>query len=292
MCVMQVSGQTYSYSPLNDSTLVWYTDNDIYPMGFHNHWQDSYFFTGVDTVIESSTYQIVYDPTGSAREHYIRMDTNERYYLSSYPGDGNFPFAKDILLYDFGARVGDTLYISPGDTLYHNDTLYYYVRSIDTILVNNSLRKRFTVTNNLYLMPGSSQTCQWIEGVGNATWGLLSFFTHDIGFGFSFCGLAKNGAMIYPSYVTTLCNTPSGVNELYNDAISVYPNPASDYLIVRSEGVSPTVSYRLYDMTGQPLISDTLSGNQIPLRNISSGVYVLLISEQTGKVSKLKIVKE
>lgn len=287
-----VSAQIYTYQPLNDTSLIWYTDNDIYPVHSHTHWQDSYHFTGADTIIGLGTYQIVYDSTGYAREHYILMDTNERYYLCHYPSDGNFLFSKDILLYDFNAMVGDTLYLSPTDTLYHNDTLYYYVQSIDTILVNNIFRKSLTITTNLDLLPWGNSSYQWIEGIGNAYFGLLSFFTHDIGFGFSFCGQAKSGVMIYPTYGTPLCNTTTGIGPVDPGHTSVYPVPASDHLFISYDVGAQPVSYKLYDVSGQQLLSSALSENNISLTNISPGIYILTITDGAGNMSLQKVVKE
>jgi len=74
---------------------------------------------------------------------------------------------------------------------------------------------------------------------------------------------------------------------LSNDNVSIFPNPASDYLhIEQSEAY---ISYvEIINLQGQVIKSQVILGNQctLDLSNVSAGVYILKIYTDSGFVVK------
>ena len=78
------------------------------------------------------------------------------------------------------------------------------------------------------------------------------------------------------------------VDEIDSDCISVYPNPASDYIKIDGDAIS----YEIFDMTGKRV--KTLSENveEIRVSNLYSGIYMMRIFMRDGNVVTKKIVKK
>jgi arabinogalactan endo-1,4-beta-galactosidase len=68
---------------------------------------------------------------------------------------------------------------------------------------------------------------------------------------------------------------------------SIYPNPASDYVNISSL-LPVTVSLELYTILGEKVMESTYSGTteRLDLNNLSKGIYILKIGEDSFKVIK------
>jgi len=90
----------------------------------------------------------------------------------------------------------------------------------------------------------------------------------------------------------TNCNLNVSVSTLVNtDKLQVFPNPASEYIIINS---SEKFSYQLYNLTGIKLQSGTASaGKKIMINDYPSGYYFLMCVTNNGErqVVKFNIVK-
>ena len=75
---------------------------------------------------------------------------------------------------------------------------------------------------------------------------------------------------------------------------TVYPNPASDYLVLRLVNY-PThdVSYQLFDSHGRLLLANELQGTEtsISTNNLPSATYFLSVLQHGKKVKSFKIIK-
>lgn len=69
--------------------------------------------------------------------------------------------------------------------------------------------------------------------------------------------------------------------------IILYPNPAGNYIYVKSSG-SERLSLSIYSTTGQVVLQGNFqSGEQIDISHFSSGLYMVKTDKQTIKFSKL-----
>ena len=65
---------------------------------------------------------------------------------------------------------------------------------------------------------------------------------------------------------------PTSIANQEQPTLQLYPNPASDYLIV--EGLDAGAVYSIYNISGQQLLSGEL-GDHIDLQNLSEGTYMM-----------------
>ncbi len=70
-------------------------------------------------------------------------------------------------------------------------------------------------------------------------------------------------------------------------SVSVYPNPASDYIRIKSQ--EPVLSYRLFDMQGRIITwgkpAEETMELELPIRRQPAGIYFLVVNE--GKAHKI-----
>ena len=69
--------------------------------------------------------------------------------------------------------------------------------------------------------------------------------------------------------------------------ISIYPNPVKEYIIINS---SEKISTQIFDINGK-LIRTTYE-KKTDLSDLESGIYLLRIIMQSGRVHHKKIIKE
>jgi hypothetical protein len=82
----------------------------------------------------------------------------------------------------------------------------------------------------------------------------------------------------------------TGIDEMKDFAVSIYPNPSRDVLFIHSE-IELFSSFELIDNQGRIVLSDKLNGNQtsIYLDAIAPGNYYLKIEERNILI---KVVKQ
>lgn len=89
-----------------------------------------------------------------------------------------------------------------------------------------------------------------------------------------------NGCTTNDSFIV---NAFVGINELADYAITVYPNPVSDYLVVESKKGNVT-GIKLMDASGKVISDLTKSGNMftVDVRQLAKGMYRLAITTTNG----------
>ncbi|PSK89250.1 T9SS type A sorting domain-containing protein [Taibaiella chishuiensis] len=77
------------------------------------------------------------------------------------------------------------------------------------------------------------------------------------------------------------------------NGMQVYPNPASDRLLIRIPGNETAVAV-VTDLAGRILLQPILTGglNQLDIRSLKPGLYFVAVSGPCGKTTNYKIVKE
>ncbi len=85
---------------------------------------------------------------------------------------------------------------------------------------------------------------------------------------------------------------PTGISETAQQStIKVYPNPATNELNWTADNHIEQV--RIFDVTGQKIIEIPINGNRMNTSKLSSGVYLLQLSNHTGRViSSQRFIKE
>ena len=82
-------------------------------------------------------------------------------------------------------------------------------------------------------------------------------------------------------------------NHIADIDISVFPNPAVNYLNVNISDLSKVKSYAMYDMSGKLLLQQEIISNQfeVSFSNFSSGNYLLIFKNDQQKLETLKVQK-
>ena len=82
-------------------------------------------------------------------------------------------------------------------------------------------------------------------------------------------------------------------NHIADIEISVFPNPAVNYLNVNISDLSKVKSYAMYDMSGKLLLQQEIISNQfeVSFSNFSSGNYLLIFKNDQQKLKTLKVQK-
>ena len=80
----------------------------------------------------------------------------------------------------------------------------------------------------------------------------------------------------------------TGVGEGEGNVVSVYPNPASDWVTVEGQGLQ---SATLFTLTGQRLLHETIQGESTRLHvgGLSTGLYLLQLTDTDGSVHIIKL---
>lgn len=82
----------------------------------------------------------------------------------------------------------------------------------------------------------------------------------------------------------------TGVNtENTGNLLNIYPNPASDYIIINTADVT---FVEIYDITGKNILSTvTTTDNKVDISHLSKGTYLVYLHTE-GKVTTSKLVKK
>lgn len=109
--------------------------------------------------------------------------------------------------------------------------------------------------------------------------------------GNNYYGTLGNGDLGTDQYQPQLVNTCSLSTDKFNkNKINSYPNPVQNSLFIDAD---ETQSYELYSILGSKISEGTLSvGNSIDCSNLTSGVYLLNLTNDLGNVSTVKFVKQ
>ncbi|MBU1720132.1 MAG: T9SS type A sorting domain-containing protein [Bacteroidetes bacterium] len=281
-----LSAQTSVYHHFPDSNAVWNYNYSLYCITGSADENFSVSFCG-DTAIGSEMYHKLAVPAvesysvgvcGSVSIGYkgaIRQDTAQRKVFWVEPSS-----TTEQLLYDFNWRVGDTI----SGVLESYDGWPDIVQSIDSVLIDDGFRKRWTINSNYNI--------SIIEGIGS-TYGLFEPSPGSIvDFpDYSLSCFQQNEQTLFPDS-TTACEliTNESPVEKEQARFHVFPNPSRGSLSVCCDS-KRIREVKISDLTGK-IILDEQAGNQktATIFNIPAGVYLLTIIDIEGTTTYEVIV--
>ena len=80
----------------------------------------------------------------------------------------------------------------------------------------------------------------------------------------------------------------SAVSDLQKESVSVYPNPAQNYISLKEE----FKSVQIYNVSGSMIMSIQENQSQIDVSGLASGVYFIMMKALNGEVMQSKFIKE
>ncbi|HET8809472.1 MAG TPA: peptide-N-glycosidase F-related protein [Flavobacteriaceae bacterium] len=97
----------------------------------------------------------------------------------------------------------------------------------------------------------------------------------------------------YVQYFTVASAGTAGIeDQTYTESIRVYPNPATNFFMIDVVGLAPPYNIRLVDILGKTVFQTKAQRQsiQIPTREFSAGLYMLIFQDSNGQKRVKKIV--
>lgn len=282
---MSTMAYSQDYFPFPDSNAIWneYSIHVEYPT---NVASKTRYGTIGDTIIENFEYSKIYrliDDTClniNNAEYFgaIREENKKIFALTIYHGD------EEILLYDFSAEEGDTVYSNAQFGYMANPVLISNIDSI--VLLDGTTRKRYWINGSLDEF--------WIEGIGSQagpftpiTDLLTNYYEPHLS-----CFKQNESAVYLNNYSCDKCFCSLGtpiieINGLQN-RIHIYPNPASTNIIIDFELNTESSITRLFNSNGK-LIESKLSNSfpiQMNIDYLPIGFYLIQIDTENLTFNK------
>lgn len=238
-----------------------------------------------DTIINGNKMHKVYIKTGLYdEEHYeaaIREDTlSGKLYVLYKDSEYEDP-QKEVLLMDFSVEEGDTVILPRWKSCYGE----MLVHVVDDIYYDEKGRKVIeTIT------PEYNCVIDWIEGIGcvsNAIFppvcGLYDAIWHPL------IRMFVGDSVVYD--FGSDCSVAIEEHNTLQEKCSIYPNPASSYLIIDLDQID-CLSYEIITQAGTVCQTSDLN-YCIDISNVPVGINYLIIKDEKGKViSFSKFVKK
>lgn len=238
----------------------------------------SYYRIQGDTLLGADTWSKLYryNENGNiAYEGALREDNARDVYFM--PADS----LQALKIYAFDIAAGDTVYnISCfNGSGWYTDTLR--VTTADSLDLNGAWYDRYTLSS---LNPERPTPLEWIEGIGS-TASLLRHITYvSISGEVRLSCFFNNNGLLYqysawgwPGSYTCY----AGLEESEGQSLTVYPNPVKDVLYLPF-GNFQDVSYSIINGAGLCIRKGKLSGNMLPVHDLSPGMYTLQIRDKMG----------
>ena len=174
----------------------------------------------------------------------------------------------ETLLYDFTASVGDTLcFGEPGAS--------FVLDSISMVQIGGFDRRKFWFGLEYDGLGNPRAKETWVEGIGS-DYGLLWSGYYGVYDGWH-CLLCfhQNGELVWQNPEYNTCTYPyDAVEESEDSEISVYPNPGSNILSIRT--ALQNASIEIYDLSGKLIHKQEITDNvtSINAEGWAAGAYV------------------
>lgn len=91
--------------------------------------------------------------------------------------------------------------------------------------------------------------------------------------------------MFYQSVLQVL-----GVSELEKDNVKIYPNPTTDFIYVKLSSKSKIEGAEIYDLSGKLVFRTKMESEQLDLRSLPQGVYMIVF--KNSDLKPIKIIKK
>jgi len=103
--------------------------------------------------------------------------------------------------------------------------------------------------------------------------------------------LINNKGWIITGYVyNSQCESALSVKELTKSQdLNIYPNPASDFIYIKN--LKDAENYKILDMSGRIVAQGKLDDNEIDIKNLQEGNYILQIKSKES-IKNFKFVKK
>lgn len=222
-------------------------------------------------------YNFRYETTSLAGAY--RNEDNQVYYRK-WNGTA---YGDEVLLYDYDLEEGD---------FFHDDDDHpMQVMEVSTITDNNGIARK-KISFEFIGLP--DETEYWIQGIGSDR-GFMYVgryepeYESDGEMYHMLCyHIGENLIYINPEY--NQCDIDDVEENVADDNVSIYPNPAKDIVKILNNNDLTISNIEIIDLTGRIVLS-TDKAADIDISELSEGQYFVKVYGETTIVKKLFIVK-
>lgn len=206
----------------------------------------------------------------------------------------------EVLICDMSLNEGDTFQLFPGDDVlialwndYRERGIKLVVDSVRYINGKKVIYFPFLSESCFFLNPGYNISLRFIEGIG-PTYGPFGYFGRVFGenvLSLLLC-VEKDGSQVFMMHEDLQCyQSVATVKEVEVLKLNIYPNPVVDYVNITSENQDSKIQLSMYDFVGCLVGHYSFQDHiQIPVHNLSSGVYTLIFRDHKNNQSSRKVV--
>jgi hypothetical protein len=282
--LLLITAKVFSQISFPDSNAIW---NVNYINSVGTPTDEMLYGLKGDTLINDTIYNKLYtlsDTTLSVEnlQDYIgcfRLEGQKVWFKPAYWS------YQDILLYDFSASVGDTVW--------HNGGAYYgqptfeigYIYSIIQEIEGNGLRTYKVQRGG----ENGGLTCEWYEGIGS-NFGLFGSIIQFplVGDTYNLACFKHNDTVKYQSNLMCnkcFCSGLTGIEEEKNNTvwINIFPNPAQNSLTIDVQKPYSKIIVEIIDEKGGVIYKKESLDSPIALNDLIHGIYFvkLLVDNET-----------
>jgi hypothetical protein len=203
------------------------------------------------------------------------------------------PISKQVDHYTFPYTFGKGIAV-------HNNILYLVMNNgIGSIDLNT----RLVVNPSIVSDPGSANFVYFADVVFDDISNLFyatttDYFSFGAGHIFNLSGvqIASFTAGISPEALALDFRNISGLHAQNQQLLSIFPNPAQERINLRNESSDAILEIQITSMSGknvfQRTYTNSVENDAIVVSDLSNGVYILVVSFENGKKSRVKFVKQ
>ena len=247
---------------VGDTTIGPHTYKKIIHHGF---WHEQPIFGNMQPCTPDYTFSYPYA--------FLRQDSLKLYIYDN----------SDLLLYDFDLEIGDTLPMT-----YNNFADNITVESINFLQVGTETRRVFQLSSN------TGDISELIEGIGH-NYGLIGTMQPFEFYENGLVCFTLADTSYYPNFGAP-CDLDVSVDELINfSSVSVFPNPVTEIISIRTENSSAIQSVFISTLIGEIKSIDFRISDkktiELNLKNQPSGIYIIEIQANLQDKIRVKILK-
>ncbi|MCB9360554.1 MAG: T9SS type A sorting domain-containing protein [Flavobacteriales bacterium] len=208
--------------------------------------------------------------------------------LGNWNNSSNYALDADFLVYpivsydiDASFTINDCLSVGGGNVSFTNTS---------SPIINDAMYNQFaylgaTDTSYVYDFGDGSPTTYNENPTHNYTTSqtyTVTLVTYNVGW--------KTTCLEQATGVVDIC---TGINELNNNNIQLYPNPVQNTLNI--SGVSKNTTINVYDVAGKLVLQDNVINQNlhvVPTTSLNTGIYFVKIISDSNVTSTFKIVKQ
>ncbi|MHA3789449.1 T9SS type A sorting domain-containing protein [Flavobacterium hauense] len=100
-----------------------------------------------------------------------------------------------------------------------------------------------------------------------------------------------SGGFIYYDDLSLIENGVAGTDENAIEGLLMFPNPVSGNILNITSSNNAEKAVAIYDMLGKQVVAATVSNGTVNVENLSTGLYIVKITEE-GKTATKKLIKK